>query len=134
MRLGCTSLSNTIRSGRALRKPPSTAPPRPSSARIFRFGRSTTSGLHLGEQGAQGSIVPNPHTDWTTMVVVQRGPSEVGKWIVEERNVYQDFIRAFSTEPLKISGVAIMTDTDNTKESATACYADIVFRKALSTR
>jgi hypothetical protein len=26
-----------------------------------------------------------------------------------------------------ISGVAIMTDTDNTKESATAYYGDIVF-------
>jgi hypothetical protein len=28
-----------------------------------------------------------------------------------------------------ISGVAIMTDTDNTGESATAYYGDIVFKK-----
>ena len=28
-----------------------------------------------------------------------------------------------------ISGVAIMTDTDNTGESAIAYYGDIVFRK-----
>gem|GEM_PF-4103143 len=28
-----------------------------------------------------------------------------------------------------ISGVAIMTDTDNTSESAIAYYGDIVFRK-----
>lgn len=82
----------------------------------------------------KGSIVPNPYTDWTMMVVVQSGPGEVGKWIVEERNIYQDFMQAFGTEPLKISGVAIMTDTDNTGESATAYYGDIVFKKAASTR
>jgi hypothetical protein len=29
-----------------------------------------------------------------------------------------------------ISGVAIMTDTDNTGESAAAFYGDIVFKKA----
>ncbi len=29
-----------------------------------------------------------------------------------------------------ISGVAIMTDTDNTGESATAYYGDIVFKEA----
>ena len=32
-------------------------------------------------------------------------------------------------EPLMISGVAIMADTDNTGESATAYYGDILFRK-----
>ena len=29
-----------------------------------------------------------------------------------------------------INGVAIMTDTDNTKEQATAYYGDIVFQKS----
>jgi len=29
-----------------------------------------------------------------------------------------------------ISGIAIMTDTDNTGESATAYYGDIAFKKA----
>ena len=30
-----------------------------------------------------------------------------------------------------INGVAIMTDTDNTKEVATAYYGDIVFQKSV---
>lgn len=30
-----------------------------------------------------------------------------------------------------ISGVAIMTDTDSTGESATAFYGDILFKKAI---
>jgi len=64
------------------------------------------------------------------MIVVQSGPHDIGKWIVEERNVYDDFKKAFNEEPPMISGVAIMTDTDNTQESATAYYGDIVFKKA----
>jgi hypothetical protein len=63
------------------------------------------------------------------MVVVRSGADDVGRWITEERNIVEDYRKAYGTEPPKISGVAIMTDTDNTKSSATAWYGDIVFRK-----
>ncbi len=79
---------------------------------------------------AKGRIVANPYTDWTMMVVVESGPDGVGTWIDEERNVYEDYRRAFNEEPRPISGVAIMTDTDNTGETATAYYGDIQFRAA----
>lgn len=78
----------------------------------------------------KGSIVPNPYTDWTMMVVVESGTAGLNQWIVEERNIYDDYKKAFNEEPLQISGVAIMSDTDNTQESATAYYGDIVFKKA----
>ncbi len=81
-------------------------------------------------KAAKGSIIPNPYTEWTMMVVVESGPADLNTWIVEERNIYEDFKKAFNEEPLKISGVAIMSDTDNTLESATAYYGDIVFKKA----
>ena len=40
-----------------------------------------------------------------------------------------DFGEAFNAEPPIISGVAIMTDSDNTGETASAWYGDIIFRK-----
>jgi len=39
-------------------------------------------------------------------------------------------MKAFGEEPPSINGVAIMSDTDNTKERVTAYYGDIVFLKA----
>ncbi|HNP30842.1 MAG TPA: DUF3047 domain-containing protein, partial [Nitrospirales bacterium] len=42
---------------------------------------------------------------------------------------YEDYKKAFGEDPPNISGVAIMTDTDNTKESAIAYFGDIVFKK-----
>ena len=75
-----------------------------------------------------GTAVPNPFTDQVQMIVVESGSSRLDTWITEERNVYEDYKRAFGQEPPMISGVAIMTDTDNTGESAEAYYGDIVFK------
>ena len=76
-----------------------------------------------------GLVVPNPYTDRSMMVVVQSGKKNLNTWVHEERNIYEDYRNAFKEEPPMISGVAIMTDTDDTGESATAYYGGIVFRK-----
>lgn len=77
-----------------------------------------------------GTIVENAYTDFARMIVVESGPSRVGMWVEEERNIYEDFKKAFGEDPPLINGVAIMSDTDNTKERAVAFYGDIEFRKA----
>ena len=77
-----------------------------------------------------GTVVPNPYTDRVRMFVVQSGAKKLGEWVTEEQNVYEDYVQAFGQEPPKISGVAIMTDSDNTKESAISYFGDIVFKKA----
>lgn len=78
----------------------------------------------------KGTVVPNPFTDQVKMIVVESGASGLNQWVSEERNIYEDYKKAFGEEPPMISGVAIMTDTDNTGESATAYYGDIFFKKA----
>jgi hypothetical protein len=62
-------------------------------------------------------------------VVVENADSPTGEWLAEERDVYRDYMRAFHEEPGHITGVAIMTNTDNLHGKATAWYGDIVFRK-----
>ena len=74
-----------------------------------------------------GTMVPNPFTDRVMMIVVESGADKLNQWVNEERNVYEDYKRAFGEEPPQISGAAIMTDTDNTGESAMAYYGDILF-------
>ena len=77
-----------------------------------------------------GTMVPNSYTDQVMMFVLESGPEKLNTWVAERRNVYEDYKKAFGQEPPMISGVAIMTDTDNTGESATAYYGDIRFLKA----
>jgi Protein of unknown function (DUF3047) len=77
-----------------------------------------------------GTVVDNAYTDFAKMIVVESGAGKVGEWVEESRNVYQDYQQAFGEDPPAINGVAIMTDTDNTKERAVAYYGDIRFVRA----
>jgi hypothetical protein len=77
-----------------------------------------------------GTVIESPHMgDIVKLIVVESGSARAGEWVAEERNVYDDYRRAFGKEPPRVSGVAIMTDTDNTQERATAYYGDLVFAK-----
>jgi hypothetical protein len=82
-----------------------------------------------GSNSPADAMIANAYTDHVMMFVVQGGSDKLRQWVTEERNVYEDYQQAFGEEPAMISGVAIMTDTDNTQESAIAWYGDIVFRK-----
>lgn len=81
-----------------------------------------------------GTIVPNPYTDRVNMIVIESGETRLHEWITEERNVLEDYKKAFGKDPPNISGVAIMTDTDNTQESAVAYFGDIVFKKSVNSQ
>ena len=79
-----------------------------------------------------GTFVSSRYTDMSKMIVLENANTRVGEWVTEERNVYEDYKKAFSEEPPFVNGVAIMTDTDNTGESATAYYGDIFFKSEFS--
>jgi len=83
-----------------------------------------------GSNSPAGTMVANAYTDRAMMFVVESGDGKSGQWLTEQRNVYEDYKRAFGEAPTMISGVAIMTDTDNTRESAVAWYGDIIFMGA----
>jgi hypothetical protein len=100
----------------------------------FKVGRAIFGEIPIGalnyiweSKAPVGMIVDNAYTDFAKMVVVESGPQKVGMWVDESRNMYDDYRKAFGEEPPMINGVAIMSDTDNTKERVTAYYGDIVF-------
>lgn len=76
-----------------------------------------------------GSIHPNPYTDWVQVVAVQSGNEKAGTWQSEKRNILKDYRAVFGEEPRAITGIQIMTDSDNTGESAEAAYGKIILRK-----
>ena len=73
------------------------------------------------------TIVPNPYTDLVMMIVVESGEANLGTWVEHERNIYEDYIEIYGEEPPGINSIAVMTDTDDTGESAVAYYGDIKF-------
>jgi len=76
----------------------------------------------------KGSEVPSPYTKNSVIVAVESGEEKAGQLVCEERNIYEDYKRIFGEEPPLLGGVAIMTDTDDTQDEATAWYGDITLR------
>jgi hypothetical protein len=99
--------------------------------RILRtiYGRIPTRGINYiwDRHSEVGTIVENPYTDLVNMVVVESGEDNLGKWVTYERNIYNDYLEIYGVEPPKIEGVAIMTDSDDTGESAVTYYGNITF-------
>ncbi len=74
---------------------------------------------------AKGKMVPNAYTSRNMMVAVESGEEFAGEWVQERRNVYEDYQACFGAKPPKVGAIAVMTDTDDTRETATAYYDDI---------
>jgi hypothetical protein len=52
---------------------------------------------------------------------------DAGQWVSEKRNIRDDFRQRFGEDIDTIDAVALMTDTDNSGQSATAWYGDLYF-------
>jgi hypothetical protein len=74
-----------------------------------------------------GTVLPNAYTDRVQMVVAESGTDNLGRWVMEERDVAADFRAAFGEEPPPISGIALAADTDQTGASVRSWFGDIGF-------
>lgn len=72
-----------------------------------------------------GTVIASPRTDRIRKLVVESGPGRLNRWIDYERDIQADFERAFGEKAGALTGVAIMTDTDNTRGRARAWYGPV---------
>jgi hypothetical protein len=80
------------------------------------------------DQVPVGSVIPSAHTSQVKMLAVASGKGGLGSWQSVQRNLSEDYRRAYGAEPGPVLGVAVMTDTDNTGTKAVGEYADIRFK------
>lgn len=73
-------------------------------------------------QRSPGTVINSPRTDRIRKLVVESGPQRLDQWLAYERDVRADYERAFGEPPGALVGVALMTDTDNTRSVARAWY------------
>ncbi|MDP2922641.1 MAG: DUF3047 domain-containing protein [Candidatus Omnitrophota bacterium] len=77
------------------------------------------------ETKPEGTIIASPYFSNIKLIVVRSGRKNPQEWVFEERNIYEDYKRAFGKNPGWVGAIAIMTDTDNTLSTAEALYTDI---------
>ena len=74
---------------------------------------------------APGTVVRSPRTDRVRKLVLESGPDRLHRWLDYERDVRADFEKAFGEPPGALVGIALMTDSDNTRSTATALYGPV---------
>lgn len=72
-----------------------------------------------------GTVVVNPRTDRIRKIVVDSGPQHLRSWRDHQRNLAEDFRRAFNEEPGALVSVAVMSDSDNTKSQARSWFGPV---------
>ena len=74
-----------------------------------------------------GKNWPSPYTKKSIDYVLSSTKNDLNTWVTVKANVKEDFMELHGIEVLDISGVAIMTDTDNSKLKAVSFYQNIYF-------
>ena len=69
----------------------------------------------------------SPYTKKSIDYVLSSTKDNSNVWVTVKANVKEDFMKLHGIEVLDISGVAIMTDTDNSKLKAISYYQNIYF-------
>jgi len=74
------------------------------------------------------TMVKSQKTGTVTFVVLRSGSEDLGKWLTERRNVFEDYARIFGEIPDDPKAIAISIDTNDTHSMAESFMGSIVFR------
>jgi hypothetical protein len=75
-----------------------------------------------------GEFVKSQKTGTVTYVVVRSGSADLGRWLTEQRNVFEDYRKIYGEAPDSPDALAVGIDSDDTKSSAEAYVGPILFR------
>jgi hypothetical protein len=75
--------------------------------------------------GQLNQIKPNSYTNRIKMIAVDVGKENLGQWRKHSRDLTADYEAAYGYAPGNLIGIALLTDTDNTKSDTKAYYGDI---------
>ena len=74
-----------------------------------------------------GESWPSPYTKKSMDKVLSTTKENFNEWVTVKANVKEDFKKFHDLDVDELSGIAIMSDTDNSKKSAIAYYQNIYF-------
>jgi hypothetical protein len=77
-----------------------------------------------------GAVFKSEKTGLVTYVVVRSGPTDLGKWLTESRNVLEDYKKIYGEAPgEEVGAISISIDSNDTRSAAESYFGEILFRK-----
>ena len=104
------------------------------AARVFAIKKTGTTPLSnrainyvFSSNSEVGKNSPSPYTKKSIDNVLATTKEYINKWVTVKANVKSDFKKFHDLDVNEIDGIAIMTDTDNSKLKAISFYQNIFF-------
>tara|TARA_B110000238_G_C16015021_1_gene390625 strand:- start:81 stop:725 length:645 start_codon:yes stop_codon:yes gene_type:complete len=104
------------------------------AARVFVIKKTGSTALSnrainyvFSSNNSVGENWPSPYTKKSIDFVLSTTKENLNTWVTVKANVKEDFMKLHDLDVENLSGVAIMTDTDNSKLKAISYYQNIYF-------
>lgn len=89
--------------------------------------RTTALGYVWGNALPVGTSMTRPDDPTVRYIVVRSGRDQLGKWLTQERNVLADYRRSFGDGPVRLRGMSLVVDSDQTHSQAASLFGPIRF-------
>jgi len=76
-----------------------------------------------------GDIINDPGKPWQKLMVIEGGSGQLNRWLLYERNLYEDFKKLYGEEPRNLIFIGILNDTDQTGQEAISFISDLKFHR-----
>jgi len=91
--------------------------------------RSQIVGYVWDSTAPAGTVLSSPTNRMAKIIVLRSGTDRLGQWLLESRNVLEDFRRLFGDAPPKVGKLSLLINSQNTKSSAESWFAGLVFTR-----
>ena len=91
--------------------------------------RSQILGYVWDSTAPAGTALNSPSNRLAKVLVLRSGTERLGQWVLESRNVLEDFRRLFGDPPPKVGKLSLLINSQNTKSSAESWFAGLVFTR-----
>jgi hypothetical protein len=71
----------------------------------------------------------SPAWSKTRLIVLESGSENVGKWVFEKRNIYNDYQELFEEEPSEAQLISLYINSQHTNSRAESYFGEIFFSK-----
>ena len=80
-------------------------------------------------EAPKGSMVTSKRWSKLKYIVLRDKTDQLNQWVMERRNVYEDYKKLFEEDPPKVGGISLYINSQHTESDAESCFDDVFFAK-----
>ncbi len=76
-----------------------------------------------------GTVLNSPSDRKAKIIVLRSGADHLGQWVMETRNVLEDYKRLFGGMPPKVGRISLLINSQHTRSTADSWFSGLIFTR-----